>query len=145
MSEITIRYDGAINSWTVEVDGLGVVFHATDRADVALFAAKLMLYEQRLRASEAEQRIELAKAHERIGMLDHCLRNVSAILVAAGAPNFDSPYSAQRWADGVRDLRRLAEQAVEYGLMGADCFAATRAVEAKQFREALEALRPRAT
>lgn len=45
----------------------------------------------------------------------------------------------------MRDLRRLAEQAVAFGLMGADCFAATRAVEAKQFREALEALRPRAT
>ena len=45
MSEITIRYDGAINSWTVEVDGLGVVFHATERADVALFAAKLRLYD----------------------------------------------------------------------------------------------------
>ena len=145
MSEISTHYDGALASWIVTVGGIGEAFRSTERADVDLFAAKLRLYEARLQANEAEQRIELAKAHERIGMLNHCLGNVSAILVAAGAPSFDNPYSAQRWADGVRDLRRLAEQAVAFGLMGADCSAATRAVEAKQFREALEALRPRAT
>ena len=57
MSEITTYYDGARSSWIVLVEGVGEAFHSTDRADVALFAAKLMLYEQRLRASEAEQRI----------------------------------------------------------------------------------------